>query len=126
MKQFSFRSFPPLELVSDRVIMHVDFDCFFASVSLRDRPELVGKPVGIAHGQGQGGLKSSDVASCNYEARSKGVKNGMPVGRALEKCPEMQILPYEFEKYKEATDELYKVPSSLRLSILFLGIVWIR
>ena len=56
-----------------RTIMHVDFDCFFASVSLISRPELKDKPVCVGHGGG----KSGEIASCNYVARKYGVHNGM-------------------------------------------------
>jgi DNA repair protein REV1 len=56
-----------------RWIMHVDFDCFFCSVSLISRPELRDKPVCVGHGGG----KSGEIASCNYVARKFGVHNGM-------------------------------------------------
>jgi DNA repair protein REV1 len=64
---------------SRRVIMHCDFDCFFVSVGLTTRPHLRGKPVVVSHSQGkQGGMSStSEVASASYEAREKGVRNGM-------------------------------------------------
>jgi DNA repair protein REV1 len=64
-------------------------DCFFASVALRSRPELMNAPVGISHSQGRGGNKSSDVASCNYVARQFGVRNGMSIGRARALCPQV-------------------------------------
>jgi DNA repair protein REV1 len=62
-----------------RVIMHCDFDCFFVSAGLVSRPELKGKPVVVCHSQGaQGGESStSEIASCSYEARAFGIKNGM-------------------------------------------------
>jgi len=56
-----------------RTIMHIDFDCFFASVSLVLRPELKDKPVCVGHGGG----KSGEIASCNYVARKFGIHNGM-------------------------------------------------
>ena len=66
-------------------------DCFFASVALRDRPHLRDQAVGISHGSGEGASRSSDVASCNYIAREKGVRNGMHIGRAKELCPEVRV-----------------------------------
>ncbi|RKP27377.1 hypothetical protein SYNPS1DRAFT_21082 [Syncephalis pseudoplumigaleata] len=81
-----------------RVVMHIDMDCFFTSVAVRDRPELAGCPVGISHSTVTG--SSSDLASCNYEARAYGLKNGMRVGEALKKCPHLVLLPYEFAQYK--------------------------
>lgn len=65
------------------VIMHVDMDCFFASVSLLSRPDLQDKPVGVSHiVTGKSSASSmkdstSSVASCNYSARSFGIRNGM-------------------------------------------------
>lgn len=56
-----------------RWIMHVDFDCFFCSVSLVSRPELKDKPVCVGHG----GARSGEISSCNYPARRFGIRNGM-------------------------------------------------
>lgn len=63
----------------DKVIMHCDFDCFFVSAGLVNRPHLRGKPVVVCHSQGaQGGNAStSEIASSSYEARKFGIKNGM-------------------------------------------------
>lgn len=49
-----------------RYVLHVDFDSFFAAVSMLKHPELKGQPVAIAHGTGSG----SEIASCNYPARA--------------------------------------------------------
>jgi DNA repair protein REV1 len=98
-----------------RVIMHVDMDCFFASVGLRDRPFLKDRPVAITHaaGRGIGGItaseSSSDLASCNYIAREYGLHNGMLISRALRMCPELVLLPYEFAKYQDVAYILYRV-----------------
>lgn len=62
-----------------QTIMHCDFDAFFVSAGLVDRPHLKGKPVVVCHSQGeQGGVAStSEIASSSYEARKFGIKNGM-------------------------------------------------
>ena len=62
----------------ERVIMHCDFDAFFVSAGLIDRPHLRGKPTVVCHSQGaQGGASStSEIASASYEARKFGIKNG--------------------------------------------------
>lgn len=67
------------EIDLDAVIMHCDFDCFFASVGLLTRPYLKDKPVVVCHSQGtQGGDKStSEVSSANYKAREFGIRNGI-------------------------------------------------
>lgn len=94
-----------------RVIMHVDMDCFFASVGIRDRPELSGKPVAVAHSTGgiQLDYSSSEIASCNYEARIKGVKNGMFLGSVKKLAPDLIVIPYEFDKYDECSRIIYEI-----------------
>ncbi|KAF2670907.1 DNA repair protein [Microthyrium microscopicum] len=90
---------------SRRYILHVDFDCFFAAVSLKKRPDLKDKPVVVAHGNGTG----SEIASCNYVARGYGVKNGMWMKKALDLCPTLQILSYDFPAYEEASRAFYEI-----------------
>ena len=86
-----------------RYIMHVDFDCFFAAVSLKKHPHLRDQPCVVAHGNGSG----SEIASCNYPAREFGVKNGMWMRRAQDLCPELKILPYDFPGYETVSREFY-------------------
>ena len=86
-----------------RYVMHVDFDSFFAAVSLRKNPGLIDKPVVIAHGSGPG----SEIASCNYTARAFGVKNGMWMKTALELCKDLHVLPYDYSAYEEASKHFY-------------------
>ncbi|KAK6540742.1 deoxycytidyl transferase [Orbilia ellipsospora] len=90
---------------SHRYILHVDFDCFFASVSSKTRPDLNGKPIGVGHSSGP----SSEIASCNYIARESGVKNGMWMKQASELCPNLVILPYDFPAYETASKAFYSV-----------------
>lgn len=67
----------------EKVIFHVDFDCFFVSCGLATRPHLKGKPAVVCHSQvGRAASSTSEIASASYEARAKGVKNGMSLGRA--------------------------------------------
>ncbi|EEP76179.1 MUS42 protein [Uncinocarpus reesii 1704] len=87
-----------------RYILHVDFDSFFAAVSLRKHPELVDKPVAIAHGTGGG----SEIASCNYPARAFGIKNGMWMQGAMQMCPDLKVLPYDYAGYEDASRRFYE------------------
>lgn len=89
---------------SRRYIMHVDFDSFFCAVSLKSAPEFADKPTVVAHGTGTG----SEIASCNYPARKFGVKNGMWMKRALELCPDLKVLPYDFPGYEAASELFYE------------------
>ncbi|KAH8890805.1 impB/mucB/samB family protein [Thozetella sp. PMI_491] len=86
-----------------RYIMHIDFDSFFCAVSLKKNPEYVDRPAVVAHGNGSG----SEIASCNYPARKFGVKNGMWMKRALELCPDLKVLPYDFPAYEEVSRQFY-------------------
>lgn len=87
-----------------RYIMHIDFDSFFCAVSLKSAPHFADKPTVVAHGAGNG----SEIASCNYPARKFGVKNGMWMKKARELCPELNVLPYDFPAYEEASRLFYE------------------
>ncbi|CAM9347459.1 unnamed protein product, partial [Hapterophycus canaliculatus] len=93
-----------------RVILHVDMDCFFVSVLVRNRPELRGKPVAVAHNASNAkGAGSSEISSCNYPARAKGLRAGMFMMQAKKLCPELIVLRYDFEAYTEASEKMYGV-----------------
>ncbi|KAK8864399.1 hypothetical protein IAR55_001647 [Kwoniella newhampshirensis] len=96
---------------TDKVIFHVDFDCFFVSCGVATRPHLKGKPTVVCHSQaGKGASSTSEIASSSYEARAKGVKNGMSLGRARQLVgDELQTIPYEFETYKKYSLAFYTV-----------------
>ena len=59
----------------------------------------------------------SEIASCSYEARAKGVKNGMFVGAALKLCPNLKTIPYDFEGYREVAFSLYNTVAKYTLDI---------
>ncbi|GAM85297.1 hypothetical protein ANO11243_033010 [Dothideomycetidae sp. 11243] len=86
-----------------RYILHVDFDSFFVAVSLKKCPQYTEKPCVVAHGSGSG----SEIASCNYPARKFGVSNGMWMKKALELCKDLEVLPYDFPAYEEASRKFY-------------------
>jgi DNA polymerase IV len=90
-----------IELVPDRMtppraIIHLDMDCFYAAIEVRDRPSLRGKPVGVGGARDQRGV----LTTCNYEARKFGVHSAMPTFMALQRCPQLIVLPTRFDVYR--------------------------
>ncbi|KAL1125488.1 hypothetical protein V6Z11_A13G047000 [Gossypium hirsutum] len=88
-------------------IIHIDMDCFFVSVVIRSHPELNGKPVAVCHSDNPKG--TAEISSANYPARDYGIKAGMFVRDAKSLCPQLVILPYNFEAYEEVADQFYNI-----------------
>ena len=84
-----------------RKIIHLDMDCFYAAVEMRERPELAGQPVAVG-----GGGHRSVVTTCNYEARKFGVRSAMPGFMARERCPHLVFLPLRFDLYRAASQQI--------------------
>jgi len=89
---------------SERVILHVDMDAFFASVEVLDDPSLVGLPV-IVGGSGARGV----VAACTYEARRFGVHSAMPSTVARRLCPTAVFLDGRYHRYVEESTRLHAI-----------------
>ena len=51
----------------------------------------------------------SEIASCSYEARAVGVRNGMFLGSARKLCPDIHCVPYQFEEYRQVSQKLYDI-----------------
>src|ERR1051326_874312 len=79
-----------------RAIIHLDMDCFYAAIEVRDRPELRGKPVGVGGARDRRGV----LTTCNYEARAFGVRSAMPTFMALQRCPQLIVVPTRFDVYR--------------------------
>lgn len=54
-------------------------------------------------------LSYAEIASCNYEARAAGLKNGMLLGKAKKWCPDLTAIPYDFEAYQSVSTKLYHI-----------------
>lgn len=97
-----------------RTIVHVDMDAFFAAVEMRDNPNLKSKPMAVG--------SNSMLCTSNYLARRYGVRAAMPgfIGKKL--CPQLVIVPTNFEKYTKISQEIRQVmacydPNYLPLSL---------
>src|SRR5216117_3911235 len=83
-------------LMQPRAIVHLDMDCFYAAIEVRDRPSLRGKPIGVGGARDRRGV----LTTCNYEARKFGVRSAMPTFMALQRCPNLIVLPTRFDVYR--------------------------
>lgn len=88
-----------------RQIIHVDMDAFYASVEIRERPELADKPV-IVGGRPQ---ERGVVSAANYIARRYGVHSAMPTSTALRLCPQAVVLPPRHSLYAGISEQIHDV-----------------
>ncbi|MCZ6598009.1 MAG: DNA polymerase IV, partial [Planctomycetota bacterium] len=80
-------------------------DAFYASVEIRDDPHLIGKPVCVGGRADRRGV----IAAASYEARKYGVHSAMPTAQALALCPDLVLLPANFEKYTAVSREIMAI-----------------
>jgi DNA polymerase IV len=90
--------------VTDRAILHVDLDAFFAAVEQRDDPSLRGRPVLVG-----GSRERGVVAAASYEARRFGVYSAMPMAKALRLCPHAVVVRHRFDRYAEASHQFFSI-----------------
>ena len=79
-----------------RHILHVDQNCFYASVEMQRHPELRDKPLAVCGSQEE---RHGIVLTANYLAKPYGVKTGMAIWQARQKCPNLVILPPDMDEY---------------------------
>lgn len=89
-------------MISQRKIIHIDMDCFFAAVEMRDNPALAKIPLAIGGSRDNRGV----IATCNYPARVYGVRSAMPTSQALKLCPQLHLMPGSMEKYKTVSKQI--------------------
>src|SRR3989338_4643852 len=87
-----------------RKIIHIDMDCFYAAVEMRENPALRDKPVAVG-----GTSPRSVVCTANYKARQYGVHAAMPTRHALTRCPDLILVPVRIELYKNVSEQIRKI-----------------
>lgn len=91
-----------------RVILHVDMNCFFASVEIAHDPSLEGKPLAIAGNEKE---RKGIIITCSYEAREYGIRTTMPLWEAKRLCPDLIVKHPNFKLYREASFEMFQILS---------------
>ena len=90
---------------SSRKIIHIDMDCFYAAVEMRDFPELKGKPMAVGGAVSRRGV----IATCNYEARAFGVRSAMPTHEAIKRCPNLILQPGRMTVYRDESQLIREI-----------------
>lgn len=88
-----------------RKIIHIDMDCFFAAVEMREQPTLRQLPVAVGGAADRRGV----IATCNYEARRYGVRSAMATAHALRLCPQLKLIKPRMQLYKEVSGQLHQI-----------------
>lgn len=89
---------------TERKIIHIDMDAFYASVEQRDHPELRGKPIAVGHAE-----KRGVVAAASYEARKFGVRSAMSSQKAKKLCPQLIFVEGRMEVYKSVSAQIHEI-----------------
>ena len=91
-----------------QIVLHVDMDDFFASVEVRERPELKGLPV-VVGSDPKGGNGRGVVSTCSYEARKYGIHSAMPVSQAYKLCPDATFVPVNMKLYAQVSVNVMEI-----------------
>lgn len=87
-----------------RKIIHIDMDAFYASVELRERPELKSLPVVIASHHPR-----AVIAAASYPARAFGLRSAMPMSQARKLCPQVVVIEPNFQKYRDVSSQIHTI-----------------
>lgn len=90
---------------STRKIIHLDADCFFAALEVRENPDLADFPLAVGGDPGRRGV----ISTCNYLARQYGVRSAMPSAHAKRLCPQLVIRRPNFALYKQVSAQMFEI-----------------
>ena len=82
--------------MADRVILHSDINCCYASIEHLHHPELVGKPLAVG---GDPEARHGIVLTADYIAKKYGVKTGMALWQAKQVCPDITFVSPRMDLY---------------------------
>ena len=85
-----------------RKIIHVDMDCFFAAVEIRDNPVLLNQAVAVGGNRDRRGV----ISTCNYKAREFGVRSAMSTAMALKLCPGLVLMDSRMPVYAGISQQI--------------------
>jgi len=88
-----------------RKVLHIDCDCFFAAVEMREDPQLCHVPIAIGGHSDRRGV----ISTCNYPARKFGIHSAMATAAALKKCPDLILLPGNMALYREVSQQVMAI-----------------
>jgi DNA polymerase-4 len=88
-----------------RKIIHIDMDCFFAAVEMRDFPQYRNRPLAVGGSETQRGV----LSTCNYQARQFGIRSAMPTAQAKKLCPNLLVVPGRMAVYKEVSHQIREI-----------------
>ncbi|MGB1761390.1 MAG: DNA polymerase IV [Verrucomicrobiales bacterium] len=86
-------------------IIHIDMDCFYAAIEIRENPSFKDQPVAVGGSTAGRGV----LTTCNYIAREYGCRSAMPSFKALQLCPNLIILPVRHDLYKSESKEIREI-----------------
>ena len=98
-------------MAADKIVMHIDMDSFYASVEIRDRPDLKEKPVVVCsktyslEKEAPRGV----ISAASYPARKFGLHSAMPISEAQKLCPDIIFFPMDKVLYKQVSDSVIKI-----------------
>ncbi len=99
--------------VAQRKVIHIDCDCFFAAVEMRENPALRELPIAIGGESDRRGV----IATCNYPARAFGVRSAMATAQAKKLCPQLLLLPGRMALYREVSKQLMVILQEYALQL---------
>lgn len=96
-----------------RQVLHVDCDCFFAAVEMRDQPQFRHVPLAIGGASDRRGV----ISTCNYIARKFGVRSAMASSQAKKLCPDLVLIPGNMQKYKTVSKQVMEILSQYAMEM---------